>query len=56
MVIRVKERDFCGGLVVKTVLPLQGARIPSLVPVGELRSHMPHGVAKKRKKEIDLKF
>ena len=34
MVIRVKERDFCGGLVVTTVLPLQGARIPSLAPVG----------------------
>ena len=49
MVIRVKERDFCGGLVVKTVLPLQGEGILSLVLVGELRSHKPHGVAKKKK-------
>ena len=56
MVIRVKERDFCGGLVVKTVLPLQGARIPSLVPVGELRSHMPHGVAKKKKERNRFKI
>ena len=49
MVIRVKERDFCGGLGVKTVLPLQGEGIPSLVLVRELRSHKPHGVAKKKK-------
>ena len=40
---------FPGGLVVKTlVLPPQGVWVRSLV--GELRSHMPHGMAKKKKK------
>ena len=44
--IRYRE-DFPGVPVVKTELPLQGARVRSLV--GELRSHMPQGVAKKSK-------
>ena len=38
------------GPVVKTLLPLQGARVQSLVR--ELRSHMPSSVAKKKKKTI----
>ena len=38
--------DFSDGPVVKT-LPLQGAWVQSLV--GELRSHMQHAVAKKKK-------
>jgi len=37
------------GPVVKTLLPLQGARVQSLVR--ELRSHMPSSVAKKKKKD-----
>jgi len=32
------------------VLPLQGAQV--LFLVGELRSHMPHRVAKKKKKRL----
>ena len=39
--------DFPSGPVVKTVLPLQGAQVRSLV--GELRSHMLRGAAKKIK-------
>ena len=38
-----------GGLVVKTTLPLQGAWVWSLV--GELRSHMLHGMVKKKKED-----
>ena len=38
--------DFPSGPVVKTVLPLQGAWVQSLVQ--ELRFHKPHGVAKKK--------
>ena len=34
--------------MVKTALPMQGALVQSLVR--ELRSHMPHGMAKKKKK------
>ena len=40
-------RDFPAGPVVKTP---QGVQVRSLV--GELRSHMPRGVAKKKKKKI----
>ena len=36
-------RDFPGGPVVKTMLPLQGGRVQSLVR--ELRSHKPQGKA-----------
>ena len=39
--------DFPDGPVVKTLLPLQGARVQSLDR--ELRSHKPHGTAKKKK-------
>ena len=39
--------DFPDGPVVKTLLPLQGARVQSLDR--ELRSHKPHGMAKKKK-------
>ena len=39
--------------MVKTVLPLKGAQVQSLV--GELRSHMCHGVAKKIKKQNKTK-
>ena len=42
-------RDFPGGPGVKTALPLQGAQVQSLV--GKLRSHMPCGVAQKKKKD-----
>ena len=42
---------FPGGPAVKTVLPLQGARVRSLAR--ELRSHMPCGAAKKEKKRSD---
>ena len=38
-------RDFPGGPMVKTALPMQGPRVQSLVR--ELRSHMPHGQRKK---------
>ena len=38
-----------GSLVVKTVRPLQGAQVQSLVR--KLRSHMLHGTAKKKKAE-----
>ena len=39
------HRDFPGGAVVKTRLPAQGAQVQPLV--GELRSHMLPGAAKK---------
>ena len=43
-----KNSDFPDGPVVKdSALPIQGARVWS--PEGELGSHMPRGVAKKRK-------
>ena len=38
--------DFPGSPVVKTTLPTQGPWVQSLV--GELRSHMPHSMAKKK--------
>ena len=38
------SRGFPGGPVVKTILPMQGALVWSLV--GELRSHIPRGAAK----------
>ena len=41
--------DFAGGPVVKTPLPLQGAWVQSLV--GELKSLLLCGVAKKKKKQ-----
>ena len=44
-----RQRDFPGGPVVKTLLPLQGARVPSLV--GELRSPMARPKKKKKKEE-----
>ena len=42
-----EDRDFPGGPMVRqdSSLPLQGVRVQSLV--GELRSHVPQGVAKK---------
>jgi len=43
--------DFPSGPVGKTVLPLQGAWVPSLVR--ELRSRMPHGMAKNLKNNKD---
>ena len=42
-------RDFSGSLVVKTLLPLQGAQVQTLV--GEQRSHILHNAAKKKKKK-----
>ena len=44
-----EKKDFSGGPVVDSAHPLQGARVRSLV--GELRSHTPCSVAKKRKKK-----
>ena len=41
--------DFPGGPVVKTMLPMQGVQFRSLV--GELRSHLLYGAAKKEKKK-----
>ena len=42
--------DFPGGPKVKTsTLPMQAAQVPSLIR--ELRSHMPCGTAKKKKRE-----
>ena len=43
-----RKSDFFGGPVVKTVLPMQAAQVQSLV--GELRPHITHAVAKKKKK------
>ena len=45
-----EDGDFPGNKAVKTVLPLQGVQVQSLV--GELRSCMPSGEAKKGKKEM----
>ena len=42
-------RYFPGSPVVKTALPMQGARVPFLL--GELKSCIPYGTAKKKKKE-----
>ena len=47
------KRNFSGGSVVKTVLPLHSAGICFLV--GELRSCKPHGMTKKKKKREDVK-
>ena len=44
--------DFSDGPVVKTVLPMQTAWVPSLV--GELRSHMLLNVAKKNFESKDF--
>ena len=44
----MRTRDFPGGPAVKAGLPVQGARIQSLVR--ELRSYVPHGMAKKKKR------
>ena len=41
--------DFFGGPMVKTMLPLQRMQVRSLV--GELTSHMPQGVAKKKERK-----
>ena len=41
--------DFPGGPVVDSLLPMQRAWVLSLIR--ELRSHMAHGMAKKRKKK-----
>ena len=46
-------RDFPGSQVVKTVLPVQGIWVQSLVR--ELRSHMPRSKAKKYIKIIKKK-
>ena len=48
-----RKSDFFGGPVVKTVLPMQGAQVQSLV--GELRSHITHAVATKKKKKNNNK-
>ena len=45
-------RDFPGGPAVKVLFSLQGAQVRSLVR--KLRSHIPCGVAKKRKKVIHI--
>ena len=42
-------RDFPSSPVVNTLGSMQGAWVPALV--GELRSHMPPGIAKKLKKK-----
>ena len=42
-----KRGDLPGSPVVKILFPVQGMQVRSLV--GELRSHMPYGVAKKLK-------
>ena len=42
-----RDGDFPGGPVVRTLLPLQG----SIPGQGTKRSHMPHGAAKKIKRE-----
>ena len=41
--------DLPGGPVVKTALPVQGVWVQSLA--GELKSHIPHSAAKKKKKK-----
>ena len=45
---------FPGGPVVKTVLPMQRTWVPSLV--GELRSHLLHGLTEKNKKTKPLEY
>ena len=45
--IKDSPQDFPGSPVVETALPIQGPRVQSLVR--KLRSHMPHGTAKKTK-------
>ena len=53
---RIKEtpwRDFPGDPVVKTALPMQGARVPFLL--GELKSCIPYGTAEKKKKKRKIK-
>ena len=49
LILKGHDRDFSGGPVVKTVLQRLEVRFQSLV--GEQRSHMPCGVAKKSYKE-----
>ena len=38
--------------MVKTALPMRGAKVQSLVE--ELRSHIPHGMAKRKKKADEM--
>ena len=45
--LRVIQKDFSGGSGVKTLHPVQGAWVQSLVR--ELRSHTLHGTAKNKK-------
>ena len=45
-VFKAALRDFPGGPGVKTLLPLKGAQVPSLIR--EVRSHMPCRMAKKQ--------
>ena len=47
---KLPRRDFPGGPVVKTLLPMQGVRVRSLVL--ELRSHLLHGVSKNKVKYL----
>ena len=44
-----RKSDFLGGPAVKSALPMQGVQVQSLV--GELRSHIAHAVAKKKKRK-----
>ena len=46
---RQLRRDFTGGPQVQTVLPRQGAQVPFLI--GELRSHVSFGTARKNLKK-----
>ena len=48
---KVEDEGFPGSPVVKTTLALQRLQVQSLV--GEPRSHMPGGTAKKKKNEIN---
>ena len=45
------NRDFSGGSLTKTVLPLQGSWVQFLVR--ELRSHLPRSVANNNNKKIN---
>ena len=47
-------RDFPGGALVKTVLPMQGARVGDLVR--ELRSHMPYSTAHTEKEDSTTQY
>ena len=47
------DKGLPGGPVVKARLPTKGARIQSLVR--ELRSYVPHGMTKKKKKRMQSK-